>query len=104
MFDVIQKNDYQCFGKMIAKTWEQNKRLDRGTNPAEVEAILKKIHDYCIGYKLPGAGGGGFIYMVAKDDFAAAEIKKVLTQNPPNERARFVDMRLSENGLEVTRS
>lgn len=104
MFDVIQKNDYQGFGNMIAKTWEQNKRLDSGTNPAEVEAILKKIHDYCIGYKLPGAGGGGFIYMVAKDDFAAAEIKKVLTQNPPNNRARFVDMRLSENGLEVTRS
>lgn len=104
MFDMIQRNDYQGYGKMVAKTWEQNKRLDSGTNPAEVEAILTKIDDYCLGYKLPGAGGGGFIYMVAKDDFAAAQIKKILTENPTNNKARFVEMSLSQTGLQTTRS
>lgn len=104
MFETIQRNDYQNYGKMVAKTWEQNKRLDSGTNPAEVEAILKKIDDFCLGYKLPGAGGGGFIYMVAKDNFAAAQIKKILTENPANNKARFVEMSLSETGLQTTRS
>lgn len=104
MFDTIQRNDYQNYGKMVAKTWEQNKRLDSGTNPAEVEAILKKIDDFCLGYKLPGAGGGGFIYMVAKDDLAAAQIKKTLTENPTNNKARFVEMSLSQTGLQTTRS
>lgn len=104
MFETIQRNDYQNYGKMVAKTWEQNKRLDSGTNPAEVEAILKKIDDFCLGYKLPGAGGGGFIYMVAKDHFAAAQIKKILTENPANNKARFVEMSLSETGLQTTRS
>lgn len=103
-FNIIQCNDYQCYGKMIAKTWEQNKHLDSGTNPPAVEEILKKIDDYCLGYKLPGAGGGGFIYMVAKDDVAAAQIKKVLTENPANNKARFVEMSLSETGLQTTRS
>jgi len=104
MFDIIQRNDYQSYGKMVAKTWEQNKRLDSGTNPAEVEEILKKIDDFCLGYKLPGAGGGGFIYMVAKDDLAATQIKKILTENPTNNKARFVEMSLSETGLQTTRS
>ncbi len=103
-FDMIQRNDFQGYGKMVAKTWEQNKRLDSGTNPPAVEEILKRIDDYCLGYKLPGAGGGGFIYMVAKDNLAAAQIKKILTENPANNKARFVEMSLSETGLQTTRS
>jgi len=103
-FDMIQRNDYQGYGKMIATTWEQNKHLDSGTNPKAIEEILSKIDDYCLGYKLPGAGGGGFIYMVTKDDLAAAQIKKILTENPTNNKARFVEMSLSETGLQTTRS
>lgn len=104
LFDTIQQNDFQAYGKMIHTTWNQNKRLDSGTNPDSVEEILRKIDDYCLGYKLPGAGGGGFIYMIAKDDTAAAQIKKILTQNPPNNKARFVEMSISKTGLQTTRS
>ena len=104
LFDTIQQNDFQAYGKMIQTTWNQNKRLDSGTNPDSVEEILRKIDDYCLGYKLPGAGGGGFIYMIAKDDTAAAQIKKILTQNPPNDKARFVEMSISKTGLQTTRS
>ena len=104
LFDTIQQNHFQAYGKMIHTTWTQNKRLDSGTNPDSVEEILRKIDDYCLGYKLPGAGGGGFIYMIAKDDTAAAQIKKILTQNPPNNKARFVEMSISKTGLQTTRS
>lgn len=104
LFDTIQQNDFQAYGKMIQTTWNQNKRLDSGTNPDSVEEILRKIDDYCLGYKLPGAGGGGFIYMIAKDDTAATQIKKILTQNPPNNKARFVEMSISKTGLQTTRS
>ena len=60
--------------------------------------------DLCLGYKLPGAGGGGFLYMMAKDEEAAARIRKILVQEAVNDRARFVEMSLSEKGLEVSRS
>ena len=80
------------FGR--GKSWEQNKALDAGTNPPGVEAIIRQVHDYCLGYKLPGAGGGGYLYMVAKSPEAAARIRTILTQNPPNACARFVDMTL----------
>ena len=71
---------------------------------AAVRAIIEKIDDLCLGYKLPGAGGGGFLYMMAKDEEAAARIRKILVQEAVNDRARFVEMSLSEKGLEVSRS
>lgn len=91
-------------GRLVRKTWQQNQLLDTGTNPAAVVAITRQIDDLCLGYKLPGAGGGGYLYMVAKDPEAAVRIRKILTQNPPNNRARFVEMSLSNKGLEVSRS
>lgn len=40
----------------------------------------------------------------AKDIEAAGRIKKELTQNALNERARFVDLSLNLKGLQITRS
>jgi galactokinase/mevalonate kinase-like predicted kinase len=62
------------------------------------------IDDLCLGYKLPGAGGGGYLYMIAKDPEAAARIKQILTENKINRNARFVDMTLSTTGLQISRS
>ena len=62
------------------------------------------IDDLCYGYKLPGAGGGGYLYMIAKDPDAAARIRHILNANPQNANARFVEMTLSHNGLQVSRS
>lgn len=35
--DAIQRNNFEEFGQYVAKAWEQNKRLDCGTNPASIE-------------------------------------------------------------------
>jgi galactokinase/mevalonate kinase-like predicted kinase len=53
---------------------------------------------------LPGAGGGGFLYMIAKDPDAAGRIKKLLNEHRQNANARFVDLSLSREGLQVSRS
>ncbi|MDD3162187.1 MAG: bifunctional fucokinase/L-fucose-1-P-guanylyltransferase, partial [Bacteroidales bacterium] len=104
LYEAIQRGNFEETGKLLGKSWEQNKLLDAGTNPPEVEAIIRQIRDYCLGYKLPGAGGGGFLYMVAKDPEAAARIKNTLHQNPLFAGARFVGMSLSEKGLQISRS
>lgn len=104
MTEAIQRNDFDRYGVMIGKTWMQNKALDCGTNPPAVEEIIDKIKDYTLGYKLPGAGGGGYLYMVAKDPQAALRIREILTQHVPNPRARFVEMALSGTGFQVSRS
>ena len=104
MYEAIQCGDFVTYGKLVGKTWEQNKALDSGTNPVAVEAIISKIQAYALGYKLPGAGGGGYLYIVAKDPGAALQIRKILTLSPPNSNARFVEMSLSNKGLQISRS
>ena len=104
MFEAIQRQDFALMGRLVRKTWQQNQQLDSGTNPDGVRRITDLIDDLCLGYKLPGAGGGGYLYMVAKDQEAAARIRQTLRQNALNENARFVELTLSRTGLQVSRS
>ena len=104
MAEAVQRGHFNRYATLVGKSWMHNKALDSGTNPPSVEAIIDRIKDYTLGYKLPGAGGGGYLYMVAKDVEAAARIKEILTNNPPNARARFVRMDLSNKGLQISRS
>jgi galactokinase/mevalonate kinase-like predicted kinase len=104
LYEAIQCGNFDEMGRLVGKTWQQNKALDAGTNPPAIEAIIRQVADYCLGYKLPGAGGGGYLYMIAKSPEAAARIRSILTQNPPNACARFVDMSLSDKGFQVSRS
>ncbi|MDE5787084.1 MAG: bifunctional fucokinase/L-fucose-1-P-guanylyltransferase, partial [Bacteroidaceae bacterium] len=104
LYETIQQGRFEQMGRLIGRTWQQNQLLDSGTNPPAVEAIIRKVSDLCLGLKLPGAGGGGFLYMVARDPDAAQRIRRILTQEPPNARARFVEMSLSRQGQQVSRS
>ncbi len=104
MYEAIQRRDFTHAGLLVRETWRQNQMLDSGTNPDAVKAITDMVDDLCLGYKLPGAGGGGYLYMVAKDPEAAARIMQVLNSNRTNANARFVEMSLSRNGLQVSRS
>ena len=100
----LQMGDIERYGLLVRKTWEQNKALDAGTNPTIIEELCKRIDDYSLGYKLPGAGGGGFMYIVAKDPTAALRIREELSQHPLAPNARFIEMSISERGLQISRS
>jgi galactokinase/mevalonate kinase-like predicted kinase len=102
--EYIQKYDYEMTGKMIARSWELNNRLDPGTNTPEVQNIINKIDNYTNGFKLLGAGGGGYMLINAKDTEAVNRITNILTIEPPNNKARFVKMSLSKTGFQVSRS
>ena len=104
MYDAIQRQDFIRMGQLIRTTWRQNQLLDSGTNPDAVRHITDMVDDLCLGYKLPGAGGGGYLYMVAKDPEAAARIKQIISANVSSPNARFVDMTLSRKGLQISRS
>ena len=104
MYEAIQRADFNLTGRLVRKTWAQNQAIDSGTNPDDVRRMTGLIDDYALGYKLAGAGGGGYLYIVAKDQDAAARIKQTLNANRPNANARFVEMSLSTKGLQVSRS
>jgi len=105
MYDAIQRDDFARMGRLVRRTWQQNMTLDHGTNPPGVDAITRLVDDLCLGYKLPGAGGGGYLYMIAKEPEAAGRIRHILTTDsslPAN--SRMVEMSLSHQGLQITRS
>ena len=104
MYEAILKCDYRQMGLLVRKTWEQNQAIDAGTNPPEVRRITELIDDYCYGYKLGGAGGGGYLYMVAKDPEAAMRIRQTLNANRTNANERFVEMSISNTGLQISHS
>ena len=104
MYEAILHNDFHQMGRLVGKTWQQNQTLDSGTNPKAVADLTSLVDDLCLGYKLPGAGGGGYLYMVAKDPEAAARIKQILGAHRMNANARFVEMTLSMTGLQISRS
>ncbi len=102
--DALQKNDRAEVGRVVAGSWQLNKALDAGTTSPEIEALVARIDDLCWGYKLLGAGGGGYLLMCAKDAEAARRIQHTLALAPPNPKARFVKMSLSTDGFQLTRS
>ncbi|MCX6362246.1 MAG: bifunctional fucokinase/fucose-1-phosphate guanylyltransferase [Armatimonadetes bacterium] len=102
--DAMQRNDWAGLCEGLRCTWSLKQRLDGGTNPPSVQAVLEPVDDLLDACALMGAGGGGYLLMLAKDDEAAARVRHVLTESPPNDRARFVEPTVSGTGLEVTTS
>ena len=104
MAEAIQLCDIKMVGSMLRKSWQLNCTLDSGTTTDEIRKITDIIDPLALGYKLLGAGGGGYMLICAKDAHAATQIRCLLEQAPPNEKARFVQMTLSTEGFKISRS
>ena len=103
-YDSIVRNDIEGLAEAIRRSWNLNQRLDPGTNVPDVQVILDTCDNDLAAAKLLGAGGGGYMVMVARDAESARRIRSRLQAAPPNNKARFVDMTLSKTGLHITRS
>lgn len=103
-FNTILSGDYEGLARKVAISWVLNQQLDEGTNPPEIQRMIKKVDDLLLGYKLLGAGGGGYLLMFAKSTEAAVKARKLLESKPPNARARFVNFTVSNTGFQVSRS
>ena len=103
-YDALGKGSYEALCERVRESWTLNQALDAGTNPPQVQAIFEKIAPFLAAGKLTGAGGGGYLFLMAHDEAAAKRIRERLTAEPPNPRARFVEFSLSDTGMQVTRS
>jgi len=102
--DALHRLDFQSFSESIRRSWDLNRKLDAGTEPEEVKDLLKSIESDCSAVKLLGAGGGGYLFIIACDQDAAIKIKNLLESNPLNKLARFVDFSISKSGMKISRS
>lgn len=60
--------DWSEIGRMISQGWEIKQTLSPKIVTPEVQAIASRLEEIgCYGYKLLGAGGGGFMFALIED-------------------------------------
>jgi len=100
--DALICKDIATFGHLVDVAWQLNKQLDPNSSNDEIELLFERVHPFIYGAKLLGAGGGGFMLMICKSAQDALSVREMLETEPPNERARFFDFDISNEGLTVT--
>lgn len=93
----MTEGDWTYLGQLLDRHWELNKVLDPNTTNAPINALLRSIRPHIAGAKLAGAGGGGFLILLARDPESAEELKQELGSGVRS-------FRIAEEGLQVTQS
>jgi fucokinase len=94
------EGDWKHLGELLDRHWQLNQVLDPNTANAPINALLDRARPFIYGAKLAGAGGGGFLMLLACDPDAAAELRVALGQEASH-RGAPVPYRISEDGLRV---
>ncbi|KAK9056114.1 hypothetical protein SSX86_027202 [Deinandra increscens subsp. villosa] len=68
-------------GDIMMETWRLHQELDPHCSNQFVDSLFAFADRYCCGYKLVGAGGGGFALLLAKDVENALQLKRALEEN-----------------------
>ena len=64
--------------------WQEHQHRDPHCSNVAVDRIFHHIRDLSVGHKLAGAGGGGFMGILAKDGEAAIRLKQKLSADIPD--------------------
>jgi len=97
----LERGDLDEFGRLIAEHWEENKKLDPGMSTPFIERLFDACRPYSAGAKLAGAGGGGFMILIAKDREAAEQLPDVLERAFPGTEVSPWPCEISPEGLTV---
>ncbi len=97
--DALARGDMTAFAAAVNGYWRDKKLLDPGSTNERVEAIIERIRPWTEAVTLTGAGGGGFMFILAKSAGGARRIREELTNNSPSRHSRFYDFAFDDTGL-----
>ena len=100
--DSLSRHDVQGFARYVQEYWELKKQIDPGSTNAGIEELMTRVKGVASATLLPGAGGGGFLFVIAKSVTAARRQRADLESRPPNPHARVFDFDIDPVGLKVT--
>jgi fucokinase len=78
MRDALVAGDIEQFGNLLTNYWKGKKILNPETTNPTIDRMLESVADLSYGYSIAGAGGGGFLVLLAKDVRVRSEIEKRL--------------------------
>ena len=103
MRDAITSGSLDEVALHLSQYWHLKQMLDPGSTNPVVTRLFERVGYQLSGYSLLGAGGGGFALLIAKDESAAARVRRMLEHAPPSPTARFYDFAIDSKGLGVSR-
>ena len=95
----VRRGDVDAFARAVNGYWRDKKLLDPGSTNERVEEIVERIRPWTSAVTLTGAGGGGFMFILARSARAADLIRAELGRNPPSSSSRFYDFTFDPGGL-----
>ena len=97
----LAKADMATFAACVNDYWRDKKLLDAGSTNEKVDDIIDAIRPYVSAVSLAGAGGGGFMYILAKSPADAKRIRTFLERNPPSPHSRFYRFAVDRFGMRI---
>lgn len=76
--EALRVGNLDELGKIMLDVWLLHQELDPFCSNAFVDMVFKKVQKWACGYKLVGAGGGGFGVLLARDKDAVLCVKELL--------------------------
>ena len=95
-FKAVESCDWDSFCSAVNDYWLSKKALDPGSTNPLVELIIARMAPWISAVSLCGAGGGGFMFVIARSKDAKAKIKSVLEKHPPIKTGRFFDFDIAK--------
>ena len=77
-YRALKRSDWKGFVAALNAYWMNKKALDPGSTNPQVESIIARIAPWADAVTLAGAGGGGFLFAIAKSNAAKLKMQKVL--------------------------
>ena len=94
-FKALKAGDWRAFTAALNAYWINKKALDPGSTNPMVESIIARIAPLIDAVTLCGAGGGGFMLIIATGRAARRKIRQVLEKGSPIRAGRFYDLSLA---------
>lgn len=88
-FQAVGRGDWAAFCSAVNGYWLAKKALDPGSTNPGVESIIARIAPWTSAVSLCGAGGGGFMFIVARDASSRKRIQDVLERLLPEHAGAF---------------
>jgi fucokinase len=85
----------------VLRNWELKKAIDPGATNRWIESLFAPLVPHLTGYELPGAGGGGYLFLIARSPAAAKKVRAMIKKNPAGKLARFYEFDIDTRGLTV---
>jgi galactokinase/mevalonate kinase-like predicted kinase len=93
-FRAVRDGDWDAFCSALNDYWLSKKALDSGSTNPLVELIIARMAPWISAVSLCGAGGGGFMFVIARSKAAKQKIRTSLESHPPIRTGRFYDFRI----------